>query len=797
MLESSASSFKGSSSSSAFELGLVSRHSLLDTGLDISLNDWRPGSSYKPQDSLQDFVDPALLENVSNSNLVLGNEWNYNPNTEIVSLNTSISNDQYMSVGIDVLTGATKIAVDALQNFFTKTDYITGLQIAFGNNLNLSTTTGTVENLLTSYKNGGFTVLPSVELQPGSVMGQTNGAFSADNYKIYLNAQFAATASNEELANVLLEEYGHAIDTLLSSVDSEGDEGELFAKVVTAAPLDNLLINALKHEDDTTSWFLDEKTRLVEQSQIAMESFNGKLYQSQRGFENNKIYTRSSTDGVNWTNWQGSGGATSTAPALASLNGRLYESHSASDTNKIYTRSSTDGVNWTGWQESGGATSSAPALAALNGRLYQSHRGSDNQIYTRSSTDGVNWTGWHQAGGATSSAPSLEAVNGRLYQSHRGFDNQIHTRSSTNGVNWTAWQQAGGATPTAPSLASLNGRLYQTHQGLDNRIYTRSSTDGVNWTGWQQAGGETPTELNDLTVTRITSTGKTFDVRLNMFDGNGKTQSKGLDSRKDTIVVLHGWDGNDDSTIGNLAAKTAASNFYPNAQVITLDWRDGAADSSPQSASRRISAVARWGVDRLRELGIDRNKTILFGHSLGSYVAAKMGEFFGGVKEIVALDPAAGWTNWDMDGDQFDFQSVKNFRDVATTSTALVASDLEGGQAGDNAFASTANTSLIVSFSNYSNPTPSNPFQRDNDYHGAVVNVFGNQITRNLYFPSFNRNGWYSNSGLKRAGFNPITLEYSHEGVIRADLSDRNNPKISRLLYVSNGSSNESIITWA
>ena len=747
MLESSASSFKGSSSSSAFELGLVSRHSLLDTGLDISLNDWRPGSSYKPQDSLQDFVDPALLENVSNSNLVLGNEWNYNPNTEIVSLNTSISNDQYMSVGIDVLTGATKIAVDALQNFFTKTDYITGLQIAFGNNLNLSTTTGTVENLLTSYKNGGFTVLPSVELQPGSVMGQTNGAFSADNYKIYLNAQFAATASNEELANVLLEEYGHAIDTLLSSVDSEGDEGELFAKVVTATPLDNLLINALKHEDDTTSLFLDEKTRLVEQSQIAMESFNGKLYQSQRGFENNKIYTRSSTDGVNWTNWQGSGGATSTAPALA----------------------------------------------ALNGRLYQSHRGSDNQIYTRSSTDGVNWTGWNQAGGTTSSAPSLEAVNGRLYQSRRGLDNQIHTRSSTDGVNWTGWNQAGGATPTAPSLASLNGRLYQTHQGLDNRIYTRSSTDGVNWTGWQQAGGETPTELNDLTVTRITSTGKTFDVRLNMFDGNGKTQSKGLDSRKDTIVVLHGWNGNDDSTIGNLAAKTAASNFYPNAQVITLDWRDGAADSSPQSASRRISAVARWGVDRLRELGIDRNKTILFGHSLGSYVATKMGEFFGGVKEIVGLDPAAGFTNWDMDGDQFGFQGVKNFREVATTSTALVASDLEGGLAGDNAFASTANTSLIVSFSNYSNP----PWERDSDYHGAVVNVFANQITRNLNFPSFNRNGWYSNSGLKRAWFNPITLEYSHEGVIRADLSDRNNPKISRLLYVSNGSSNESIITWA
>jgi hypothetical protein len=232
----------------------------------------------------------------------------------------------------------------------------------------------------------------------------------------------------------------------------------------------------------------------IEMSQIPMASLNGRLYQSHRGNDNN-IYTRSSTDGINWTNWNNNGGgATLNAPSLAAFNGRLYQSHRGYD-NNIYTRSSSDGVNWSGWDQSGGATQSAPTLAAVNGRLYQSHRGFDNNIHTRSSTDGVNWSGWVQSGGGTPTAPTLAAYNGRLYQSHRGFDgNKMYTRSSTDGMNWTGWAESGGATPSYPTMAEFNGRLYQTHRGYDsNLIYTRSSTDGVNWTGWTSINRSTPT----------------------------------------------------------------------------------------------------------------------------------------------------------------------------------------------------------------------------------------------------------------------------------------------------------------
>ena len=880
MLEHSVS-FDSTLTSSKVSFDLPGQNSLDISNVNSGLEPWNklyPGS-YSPQEYSQDFLDTALVQNGNKSNLVLGNELNNNSNPQTFPFSTSLSPNQAVPTNIDPITGensiaivpiikANQIAIEKIHHFFTETDYVTGMKVAFEKPLEQSKITQTVDHLLADYKDGKFTDLPSIQLESDSVMGQTNAAFSADNSKIYINAQFAATASIKELTSVIAEEYGHAIDTLLSPVDSKGDEGELFAKIVTGETLNQPLINAIKNDDDRTTLFLDGKNRLVEQSQIAAASVNGRLYQSHRGFDNS-IYTRSSTDGVNWTGWQQSGGGTPSAPSLAALNGRLYQSHRGFN-NNIYTRSSTDGVNWTNWtwaesiiplggnvvleNQYGATTKSAPALVAFqgklyqsyqgtddriylststdgftwtrsksandytrmntttysaptlavyNGKIYESYRGTDNKIYTASSSDGVNWSGWTQQDGITPSAPTLSSIeygsNRGLYQSHRGFDNKIYTRKSQNGINWTNWTESGGQTPTAPSLASFNNRLYQTHQGLDNNIYTRSSNDGVNWTNWQQSGGKTPTELNDLTIKNINANGKSFNVNLNMYDGNGKTEAKGLDSSKDTVVIIHGWNNDDeyksskkDYKIGNLAATTAVSSFYPNSQVVTLDWKDGAADRNLYSAAGRISAVARWGVDRLRELGINKDRTILIGHSLGAYVAGKMGEFFGGVKEIVALDPAWGGTNLDVDGDTFGLQFVRNFRDVASNSTALVASDsgIVGRWAGDNDFAGTANNSFIVNFSNYNGSL----LNKTTDYHGAVVNTFADQVARNLKVPSLNRNGWYNNNGEKRSS-SQSNSSSPHEGNINVNLSDLNNPKISNLNYVYDSQGNQAT-TW-
>ena len=349
--------------------------------------------------------------------------------------------------------------------------------------------------------------------------------------------------------------------------------------------LDNKIYT--RFSSDGTNWSLWYENGGLTPSAPALAVLNGRLYQSHRGMDN-KIYTRSSTDGVNWTPWVEKGGETLSAPALAVLNDRLYQSHRGMD-NKIYTRSSTDGANWTQWLERGGETLSAPALAVLNGKLYQSHRGMDNKIYTRSSTDGANWTQWVEKGGETLSATALAVLNGKLYQSHRGMDNKIYTRSSTDGVNWTQWVERGGETPSAPALAVFNGILYQTHQGLDNKIYTRSSSNGVDWSQWVYTGGETPTESDDLIG------------QINLPFNRGQTW-----------YVCQGYNGTISHQNNFAFDLTVARDFGRNNSC----WAaDGNVNKSAGQAVLAPSAGTVWHVGQdLVCLEIDSRRSLLIGH---------------------------------------------------------------------------------------------------------------------------------------------------------------------------------------
>ena len=400
--------------------------------------------------------------------------------------------DMFTGAPSQVVEKALDSAKDILKGLSVDANLTDKLNLAFGENWNAKV----AADLIQEFAAGDFSKLPEIDILSGATMNGANGAFAAATDKIYLSQDFVAqNAGNvDAIKSVILEEAGHFIDSRINKKDAAGDEGEIFSGVVQGKTFDAAELASLKAEDDSTTINLSGRDISIEMSQIAMASLNGRLYQSHRGYDNN-IYTRSSTDGINWTNWNNNGGgSTLNAPSLAAFNGRLYQSHRGSD-NNIYTHSSTDGVNWSAWAQSGGTTQSAPTLAAVNGKLYQSHRGYDNNIYTRSSTDGVNWSGWMQAGGSTPTAPALAGYNSRLYQTHRGFDaNKMYTRSSTDGMNWTGWAESGGSTPSYPTIAEFNGRLYQTHRGYDsNLIYTRSSTDGVNWTGWTSINRSTPT----------------------------------------------------------------------------------------------------------------------------------------------------------------------------------------------------------------------------------------------------------------------------------------------------------------
>ena len=312
---------------------------------------------------------------------------------------------------------------------------------------------------------------------------------------------------------------------------------------------------------------------------------------------------------------------------------------------------------------------------------------------------------------------------------------------------------------------------------------------------------------------------RSFDVNLSVvyYDDAGNNQRKTADSstidpNKDTVVVIHGrGEGKDDGNIINLAEKAAASNYYPNSQVLYLDWKEAAnsTDKVPYDAAKRIRPVADWATKRLQQLGIDPQKTILLGHSLGSYVASEIGRIGGKVKEIVALDPAfPGGTNngsYDIDGNDPEVNRTIKFSDAATKSIALVTRKGTGSDAGDQARASSADDSYTIDFTGYQEA----PFidltgKRSTDYHNAVPKVFYNILSsvsksssaNPLIFPSHERDRFDDIGNLKPVGFQGGKQEEfpRHEGRITVDLTNKDDPRIQRLNYV--GTDGNQRITW-
>jgi murein DD-endopeptidase MepM/ murein hydrolase activator NlpD len=137
---------------------------------------------------------------------------------------------------------------------------------------------------------------------------------------------------------------------------------------------------------------------------VAMAAFNGRLYQSHVGSDQ-KIYTRSSTDGVNWTGWKQENienEVAHNAPVLATFGGKLYQYHVGNeqppeDGGVMYSRSTSDGENWSAWENMDGARTPIessgnyyPELASLSDYDWDQQSGDDNQFRSDSPFGGGN-----------------------------------------------------------------------------------------------------------------------------------------------------------------------------------------------------------------------------------------------------------------------------------------------------------------------------------------------------------------------------------------------------------------------
>jgi len=119
------------------------------------------------------------------------------------------------------------------------------------------------------------------------------------------------------------------------------------------------------------------------------------------------------------------------------------------------------------------------------------------------------------------------------------------------------------------------------------------------------------------------------------------SEVKALNPAKPVWVWIHGRANSEESSqIVELARNLEALGV----QVVSVDWKDGAADNATPiglEGSRWIEGVGTWVANQLQAAEFTTQQIAVIGHSWGAYVAYEIGRHIpGGVQTLIALDPA-------------------------------------------------------------------------------------------------------------------------------------------------------------
>ncbi len=135
------------------------------------------------------------------------------------------------------------------------------------------------ETLRQQTLNGDFSRMPKIDVVDGQTLGDASGAqgdgvglgaYSAETNTIYLNEQLLE-ADFDGALNVLIEEAGHALDSQLNASDAIGDEGAIFAKLLSGESIDAAQLNELRTENDTGTIIVEGKEIEVEYSWLSKQ----------------------------------------------------------------------------------------------------------------------------------------------------------------------------------------------------------------------------------------------------------------------------------------------------------------------------------------------------------------------------------------------------------------------------------------------------------------------------------------------------------------------------------------------
>jgi len=128
---------------------------------------------------------------------------------------------QQFDISNPVLQTALEEVRAELQQFAADPQFQSKMEQIFGTKIDPAA----LQKTWASSNLGGF---PDIEVLPSKEINGARGAFAAETNTIYLSQGLIDGEDSKTVAAVLLEEYGHYLDSQLTSSDAPGNEGEIW-----------------------------------------------------------------------------------------------------------------------------------------------------------------------------------------------------------------------------------------------------------------------------------------------------------------------------------------------------------------------------------------------------------------------------------------------------------------------------------------------------------------------------------------------------------------------------------------
>ncbi|MDY7052788.1 SBBP repeat-containing protein, partial [Limnospira fusiformis] len=381
-----------------------------------------------------------------------------------------------------------------LTEFVASANFQKDLQTAFGASTDVELGATIIEAL-----SQGET--PNLKVLSATSMNGADGAFDSVTGTVYLSD---AIIHSEKLVDVITEEFGHYIDSQLNEIDSPGDEGELFMRLVNGEALTEADITGLRNQNDWGFIWVEGEPVAVQMS--APPEFA-------------------------WTDLLGSGERDEARALTTGSDGSIYVAGYTSGNLDGQTNSGGRDAFITKYQPDG--TKAWTRLLGTSGydRARALTTGRDGSIYVAGTT-------WGNLDGQTNSG---------------GFGDAFITKYQPNGTKaWTRLLGTGEADYAHALTTGNDGSIYvagttwgdldgQTNSGSSDAFISRFQPDGTkDWTRLLGSG------KNDWARALTTgSDGSIYVAGTTTGDLGGQTNSGGS---RDAFIAKYQPDGSKDWT---------------------------------------------------------------------------------------------------------------------------------------------------------------------------------------------------------------------------------------------------------